>query len=150
MKENVDKTVVSAEKNSQKQQSELNDFVSVVQTEKNKSTSYSLFCSVSSVIAVMLIFGSFEIFAQGTGRGDPAQVGAIVGWIMRLAYAVLGVMGAFKIIGGWGMMGEGQQGWQRKMGGGLGYMASAFLVGIGVELSQGNLPDLGLEGVFGF
>lgn len=105
---------------------------------------------VSAAVTLMLMFSVIEIFAQGTGRGNPAQVGAIVGWILRLGYAILGVIGAFKIVGGWGMMGDGQQGWQRKMTGGLGYMASSFLVGIGVELSQGNLPDLGLEGVLGY
>lgn len=98
-------------------------------------------------LAAMLVFGviaASPVAAQTIPVGQPARFGAIIAWAFRLVYAACAVVGAFYIIKAVKMFSDSEKGAGVKAIGGIAMMIVGSFVGMAVEISQGNLPDLGL------
>lgn len=99
------------------------------------------------ILAVLLVFSLLAVSpaaAQTIPTGQTTRFGAIVAWVFRLAYATCAIIGAFYIIKAIMMFSNTEKGAGVKAIGGIALMIVSTFVGIAVEISQGNLPDLGL------
>lgn len=97
-----------------------------------------------SVMFAFMLFAASPVAAQTIPTGQPARFGAIVAWVFRLAYATCAIIGAFYIIKAIMMFSNTEKGAGVKAIGGVALMIVSTFVGIAVEISQGNLPDIGL------
>lgn len=99
-------------------------------------------------VGVMMVGEAFGF--QQTPRTSATQFGAILRWLLWIVIApLLAVMGVFKLVGSWGMWGNGQQGWIQKGVAGLGYMMFPAILDVALQVARGETPDLGLSGVLG-
>ena len=98
---------------------------------------FALMCGV-------MLLGSTDVAAQTIPTGQPARFGTIIAWLFRLAYAACAIMGAGYIIKSVMMFSDGEKGTGRKAISGVMMMIVGTFVGIAVEISQGNIPDIGL------
>ena len=101
-------------------------------------------------LAIMLTLCVSNAFGQNMPAGNATQIGSIARWLLWVLIApLLAVMGAFKLVGAWGMWGNGQQGWVQKGVAGLGFMMFPALLDLALQLARGETPDLGLSNLFG-
>ena len=97
-----------------------------------------------SLLFVLMLLSASPVFAQTIPVGRPARFGQIVGWLFRIAYAVCAIIGAGYIIKAVMMFSNSEKGAGVKAVGGVALMIVGTFVGIAVEISQGNIPDIGL------
>lgn len=121
-------------------------------TEKNKK----FFCerekvliAVLAAFTVMMLLGNPVLAQTIPVDSNPQRVGQIVGWVFRIAYIALNILGIVNIFQGVKMWSDGQQGTSKKIVVGLVFLVPGLVVGLATELAAGNLPDLGFGDLFG-
>lgn len=96
------------------------------------------------LLFAFLLFAASPVAAQTIPTGQPAQFGKTIAWLFRVAYAVCAIIGAGFIIKAVMMFSNQEKGAGVKALGGIFMMIVGTFVGMAVEISQGNMPDLGL------
>lgn len=121
-------------------------------TEKNKTLfreSGKLLTAIFAAAAVAALLESAVLAQTIPIDNNPQRVGQIVGWVFRIAYIFLNILGIVNIFQGVKMWSDGQQGTSKKIIVGLVFLVPGLVVGLATELAAGNLPDLGFGDLFG-
>lgn len=121
-------------------------------TEKNRKLfreSGKLLTAVFAAGAVAALLNNPVLAQTIPIDNNPQRVGQIVGWVFRIAYIFLNILGIVNIFQGVKMWSDGQQGTSKKIIVGLVFLVPGLVVGLATELAAGNLPDLGFGDLFG-
>ncbi len=123
-----------------------------IKMEKFKDFGKAAVYSAAFCVAVLAIASltATDVFAQTIPVDrDSSRIGTIVGWVFRIAYIFLNILGITNVFQGIKMWSDGQPGTSKKIITGIAFLVPGLLVGIATELAAGNLPDIGMSDVFG-